>query len=40
MFLKKLQDASATYDKSKWDEEHRINNYFNDMIRKNSSNYT
>ena len=35
--MKRLQTAQATYDKVKWDKEHNHNNYFIDMIRKNSS---
>lgn len=35
--LKRLQLAQATYDKRKWDKEFETNEYFIDMIRKNSS---
>jgi hypothetical protein len=37
MLLKRLQGAQATYDKRRWDKEFEHNEYFQDMIRKNSS---
>eukprot|EP00347_Sterkiella_histriomuscorum_P002124 403369378 len=37
--LRRLQTASSTYDKSRWDNDFNHNLYFMDMIRKNSSRY-
>lgn len=36
--LRRLQAASATYDKSKWEKEFESNNYLAEMIRRNPSN--
>ncbi|CDW88812.1 UNKNOWN [Stylonychia lemnae] len=37
--LRRLQTASSTYDKGRWDKDFDHNTYFMDMIRKNSSRY-
>lgn len=34
-----MQGAQSTYDIRKWEKDNDMNNYFMDMIRKNSSRY-